>query len=116
MDKKSKSFGLGGYRGRIIFLGDGTEVLTDSDDTAMFDNAEEDRDLEAQVSKGSAATESSEEEAGNSSAQKSDEEKKEAAPKSQDDTPASSETKPEAEKPKEAAEAEAESNTKGAED
>ena len=48
-----KSFGIGGYRGRVIFLGDGTEVLTDSDDTEMFDNAEEDKDLVSQVSKGS---------------------------------------------------------------
>lgn len=48
---KGKSFGVGGYKGRIIFLGDGTEVLTDSDDTEMFDNADEDKDLENQVSK-----------------------------------------------------------------
>lgn len=52
-ENKGKSFGVGGYRGRIIFLGDGTEVLTDSDDTEMFDNADEDKDLESQVSKGS---------------------------------------------------------------
>jgi protein phosphatase 2C family protein 2/3 len=54
--KQSKSFGIGGYRGRIIFLGDGTEVLTDSDDTEMFDNSEEDKDLASQVSKGSSST------------------------------------------------------------
>lgn len=50
-----KSFGLGGYRGRIIFLGDGTEVLTDSaedDDSHMFDNSEEDKDLISQVGGG----------------------------------------------------------------
>lgn len=46
---KGKAFGMGGYRGRIIFLGDGTEVLTDSaeageveevgdNDAEMFDN------------------------------------------------------------------------------
>ena len=40
-ENKGRSFGVGGYRGRIIFLGDGTEVLTDSDDTEMFDNADE---------------------------------------------------------------------------
>merc|ERR1712093_567422 len=51
MDSKSKSFG-GNQRGRIILLGDGTEVLTDSDDTEMFDRSEEDRDLASQVSKG----------------------------------------------------------------
>ncbi|OAQ74575.1 protein phosphatase 2C [Purpureocillium lilacinum] len=50
-ENKGKSFGVGGYRGRIIFLGDGTEVLTDSDDTEMFDNTDEDKDLESQVSK-----------------------------------------------------------------
>ncbi|CZS92308.1 probable protein phosphatase 2C [Rhynchosporium agropyri] len=54
MDQKSKSFG-GNQRGRIILLGDGTEVLTDSDDTEMFDRSEEDRDLDSQVSKGQAA-------------------------------------------------------------
>lgn len=51
MDQKSKSFG-GNQRGRIILLGDGTEVLTDSDDTEMFDRSEEDRDLASQVHKG----------------------------------------------------------------
>lgn len=53
MENKSKPFGIGGYKGRIIFLGDGTEVLTDSDDTEMFDNSEEDKDLASQVSKNS---------------------------------------------------------------
>lgn len=47
-----RNFGIGGYKGRIIFLGDGTEVLTDGDDTEMFDNSEEDKDLASQVSKG----------------------------------------------------------------
>ncbi|KAK1770964.1 phosphatase 2C-domain-containing protein [Phialemonium atrogriseum] len=51
--KSGKTFGIGGYKGRIIFLGDGTEILTDSDDTEMFDNSEEDKDLASQVSKGS---------------------------------------------------------------
>ena len=50
MDQK-KSFG-GNQRGRIILLGDGTEVLTDSDDTEMFDHSEEDKDLVSQVNKG----------------------------------------------------------------
>jgi protein phosphatase 2C family protein 2/3 len=36
MDQK-KSFG-GNQRGRIILLGDGTEVLTDSDDTETTEN------------------------------------------------------------------------------
>lgn len=56
-ENKGRSFGVGGYRGRIIFLGDGTEVLTDSDDTEMFDNADEDKDLESQVTKTSTSTE-----------------------------------------------------------
>lgn len=60
-DSKGKSFGIGGYKGRIIFLGDGTEVLTDSDDTEMFDNAEEDKDLASQVSKGSSSGTSNDE-------------------------------------------------------
>ncbi|PNY26193.1 Protein phosphatase 2C [Tolypocladium capitatum] len=58
---KGKGFGVGGYRGRIIFLGDGTEVLTDSDDAEMFDNADEDKDLESQVSKTSPSTEKDDE-------------------------------------------------------
>jgi protein phosphatase 2C family protein 2/3 len=52
MDSKLRSFGGANQRGRIILLGDGTEVLTDSDDTEMFDNAEEDKDLDSQVHKG----------------------------------------------------------------
>ena len=54
MDQKIKSFG-GNQRGRIILLGDGTEVLTDSDDTEMFDHSEEDKDLDSQVHKGQVA-------------------------------------------------------------
>ncbi|KAI2624994.1 PP2C-domain-containing protein [Hypoxylon sp. NC1633] len=56
-ENKSKSFGGGGHKGRIIFLGDGTEVLTDSEDTEMFDNSEEDKDLASQVSKSSSGEE-----------------------------------------------------------
>ena len=52
MDSKLKSFGGNNQRGRIILLGDGTEVLTDSDDTEMFDHADEDKDLDSQVHKG----------------------------------------------------------------
>src|SRR5512142_2795788 len=55
---KSKAFGIGGYRGRIIFLGDGSEVLTDGDDTEMFDR--EDKDLVSQVSKSTPSTEDAE--------------------------------------------------------
>jgi protein phosphatase 2C family protein 2/3 len=56
-EDKSKTFGVGGYKGRIIFLGDGTEVLTDSDDAEMFDNSEEDKDLASQVTKKTSADE-----------------------------------------------------------
>lgn len=37
--------------GNIILLGDGRHVLTDGDDTHMFDYGDEDRDLESQASK-----------------------------------------------------------------
>lgn len=50
VDMDQKKFG-GNKRGRIILLGDGSEVLTDSDDTEMFDHGEEDKDLASQVPK-----------------------------------------------------------------
>ena len=53
-DLDQRSRGIGGRSGRIILLGDGTEVLTESDETEMFDHEEEDKDLESQVSKGQA--------------------------------------------------------------
>ncbi|KAI9678132.1 MAG: Protein phosphatase 2C 2 [Caeruleum heppii] len=40
--------------GRVIVLGDGSEVLTGSDDTEMLDRDDEDQDLQSQVSKTSA--------------------------------------------------------------
>jgi len=40
--------------GRIIMLGDGTEVLTDSDDTEMFDYDEEEGDTEVLDKEGKA--------------------------------------------------------------
>ncbi|RFU29676.1 hypothetical protein B7463_g6679, partial [Scytalidium lignicola] len=49
-DTKIKTF-INQTRGRIILLGDGTEILTDSDDTEMFDHIEEDKDLASQVNK-----------------------------------------------------------------
>ena len=56
VDNRSKALGANSQRGRIILLGDGTEVLTDSNDTTkMFDQGEEDRDLESQVSRGHVA-------------------------------------------------------------
>jgi protein phosphatase PTC2/3 len=56
LDLDNRSRGFGGKNGRIILLGDGTEVLTESDDTDMFDHSEEDKDTENQVSKGTPAT------------------------------------------------------------
>lgn len=52
---RTNSFGVGGYNGRIILLGDGSEVQTDSNDTEMFDR--EDKDLDSQVSKASTSSE-----------------------------------------------------------
>ncbi|KAL8683636.1 MAG: hypothetical protein Q9186_000409 [Xanthomendoza sp. 1 TL-2023] len=40
-----------GRSGRIILLGNGTEVLTDSDEQEVFDHEDDDRDLENQVSR-----------------------------------------------------------------
>lgn len=55
LDNDSRSKSSGSNRsGRIILLGDGTEVLTDSDDTEMFDHDEEEKDLASQVKKGQA--------------------------------------------------------------
>lgn len=61
VDQKLKSFG-GNQRGsgRIILLGDGSEVLTDSDDTEMFDHGEEDKDLDSQAPKSQSKSESGE--------------------------------------------------------
>lgn len=52
LDLDQRNRGVGGRSGRIILLGDGTEVLTDSDETEMFDHEEEDKDLASQVTKG----------------------------------------------------------------
>ncbi|KAK7732895.1 Protein phosphatase 2C 2 [Botryosphaeria dothidea] len=40
-----------GLGGRIILLGDGTELSSDSTESEMFDHDEEDKDLESQVNK-----------------------------------------------------------------
>ena len=50
LDQRTRGM-MGGRSGRIILLGDGTEVLTDSDEQEMFDHEEEDKDLDSQVSK-----------------------------------------------------------------
>ncbi|EXJ80029.1 protein phosphatase [Capronia epimyces CBS 606.96] len=51
LDLDHRSRGFGGRGGRIILLGDGTEVLTDSDDAEMFDQSEEDKDTANQIKK-----------------------------------------------------------------
>ncbi|KAI9739432.1 MAG: Protein phosphatase 2C 2 [Claussenomyces sp. TS43310] len=50
----SKGFGSNS-RGRIILLGDGSEILTNSDNAEMFDHTEEDDDLKSQVTKGNSS-------------------------------------------------------------
>lgn len=40
-----------GMGGRIILLGDGTEISTDAPDSDMFDHEDEDKDLDSQVDK-----------------------------------------------------------------
>ena len=52
LDLDQRTRGMGGRSGRIILLGDGTEVLTGNDDMEMFDHEEEDKDLDSQVPKG----------------------------------------------------------------
>jgi len=52
MDMDHRGQNSGGRSGRVIMLGDGTEVLTDQQDSEMFDNGDEDKDLESQVTKG----------------------------------------------------------------
>ncbi|KAH7094471.1 phosphatase 2C-domain-containing protein [Paraphoma chrysanthemicola] len=48
-----------GLGGRIILLGDGTEISTDAPDSDMFDHEDEDKDLDSQVDKYSKDTSSS---------------------------------------------------------
>lgn len=74
--QRNQPIGLSGYSGRIIFLGDGTEVVTNSSpDADMVDVTDEDKDLESQVSKGEKKDEGGEKKEG--------EEKKEDTPKAE---------------------------------
>jgi protein phosphatase PTC2/3 len=61
IDHRTQSFG--GLGGRIIFLGDGTELSSDAadPDSEMFDHDDEDADLDMQVNR--AATEEGEDDA-----------------------------------------------------
>jgi len=62
MDIDHRAHSIGGLGSRIIFLGDGTELNSDTadPDSEMFDHDDEDIDLEMQVHRG--ATEEGEEE------------------------------------------------------
>jgi protein phosphatase 2C family protein 2/3 len=51
MDLDSRFRPNNGNSGRIILLGDGTEVSTEGGDGDMFDNEDEDKDLDVQVNK-----------------------------------------------------------------
>ena len=53
LDLDQRTRGLGGRSGRIILLGDGTEVLTDSDEHEIMDHEDEVEDLESHVVSGS---------------------------------------------------------------
>ena len=43
-----------GLNNRVILLGDGSEINSDSADSEMFDHDEEDKDLQSQVNKAGA--------------------------------------------------------------
>jgi protein phosphatase PTC2/3 len=52
MDQRTRFGGFGNHGSRIILLSDGTELTHENDDSEMFDQADEERDLDAQVSRG----------------------------------------------------------------
>jgi protein phosphatase 2C family protein 2/3 len=56
MDNRSRAFGV--RAGRIILLGDGTEVHAEQDEEELFDATEEDEDSENQVRTSSTASNS----------------------------------------------------------
>jgi protein phosphatase 2C family protein 2/3 len=51
LDSRFRPNNGNGNGGRIILLGDGTEVSTGDNDGEMFDNEDEDKDLDSQVNK-----------------------------------------------------------------
>jgi protein phosphatase 2C family protein 2/3 len=55
MDIDHRTQNFGGLGGRVIFLGDGTEISSDAadPDSEMFDHDDEDADLDMQVNRGS---------------------------------------------------------------
>lgn len=56
LDLDNRNRGFGSRNGRIILLGDGTEVLTDSGDSEMFDQSDEEKDAANQVDKATPQT------------------------------------------------------------
>ena len=75
----------GGRPARIILLGNGTEVLTDSDEQEVFDHDEDDKDLENQVGKSPVAANSRNQREGTPGPRSQD-------PSNQQQTPDSGET------------------------
>lgn len=51
MDMDQRTRGFGSLGGRIILLSDGTELSQGHEDTEMFDNDDEERDLDSQVNR-----------------------------------------------------------------
>ncbi|KAL5374694.1 Protein phosphatase 2C 2 [Paraphaeosphaeria minitans] len=56
------SRGMGGEGNRIILLGDGTEITAEGADADMFDNDDEDKDLDAQVDRSNGSAQNAREE------------------------------------------------------
>ncbi|RWQ99687.1 serine/threonine protein phosphatase [Paecilomyces variotii] len=52
LEQDNRARGFSVRSGRIILLGDGTEVMTDQNEEDLFDHADEDKDLENQVKRG----------------------------------------------------------------
>jgi protein phosphatase 2C family protein 2/3 len=53
---------LSGGGGRVILLGDGTEITTEASDADMFDNDDEDKDRDFQVDRSNGAAQNAREE------------------------------------------------------
>ncbi|KAK7190750.1 protein phosphatase [Paraphaeosphaeria sporulosa] len=62
MDLDGRFQGSRGGGNRIILLGDGTEITTEAADADMFDNDDEDKDLDAQVDRSNGSAQNAREE------------------------------------------------------
>ena len=60
MDQRTRGLGggMGGRSGRIILLGDGSEMLTEDDEQEAIEQDEDDKDVEGRTTSGSSSTES----------------------------------------------------------